>query len=112
MATAKLIALLREVQEAADSVDGLGYDLSLRIDAALAEAEARAKRAAPEWAVWDTHYRLGPVWKIWDFPAGVQLTVMSDWPGAGFSWSVDRIGLAHTEDEAKAMAVEYARRLP
>ena len=43
MTVAELRELLRETYEAAYSVDGLPHDLSLRIDAALAEPPA------PEW---------------------------------------------------------------
>jgi hypothetical protein len=120
--TADPWALLREAKDLlAENVCGclkpacLGFRNRLavaRIDAALAAHDAAPARAMPEWTVWKRLWYDAIVWKIRDFRQGVTLSVKPSRPTNGFYWSVKQFGQKPTEDEAKAAAVECAKRLP
>jgi len=125
MTNEKLIALLREARESvvalADEYESLMLateteekqrELARRIDAALAEADAALKIDMPEWTLWNRLWDDSIIWKIRDFCQGVTLSVKPSRPAWGFYWSVKQFGQKPTEDEAKAAAVECARRLP
>jgi hypothetical protein len=83
-----------------------------RIDAALEAHAATPTPAMPEWTLWERLWYDAIIWKIRDFRQGVTLSVKPSRPTDGFYWSVKQFGQKPTEDEAKAAAVECARRLP
>ena len=103
MTNAELLALLREAQAQAESVDGLSVALSRRIDAALAEHDAvPPSEDKVEWRRTQT----GPTVFVAHLN-DADMALRVDWER--WYWKVTREGHTTTLDEAKAAAIAAAK---
>jgi hypothetical protein len=98
------VALLREAQDRAESVDGLGDKLIRRIDAAIAAHNAEPEAVETEAVEWEPCDGFSRTIRV---PFTLEVQRM----GRFWEWQAIELGVTRTEDEAKAAALRAARRM-